>query len=115
MGITIMPGNEGGYGFPFVLYSRHKDDNERAHTAVHELTHGFWQKQSNYYEFGEGYSPKEDTSPNGHDSHKGWDLKDVCIMHWQNAGLKFCLKHLEAFRRQRYGFFSYWRQEKDKR
>ena len=43
----------------------------------------------------------------------------------ENAGESYCLKHLEALRRQRYGkppaegfgpgFFDEWRQEKDKR
>lgn len=83
--------------------------------GAHELTHGFNQSDEAYY----GFDNK------GHDTHDGFK-GGACLMRALDAGKSYCLKHLEALRRQRYGekvgdpynehkFFDAWREELDKR
>ena len=114
----------------FVFWNRHEGQGEAkiknaANTAAHELVHAFLlegsgeegateEQKAAYEHYGFGKSGEKDEAPYGHDLNPGWK-KGNCLMRWKGGGDYLCLQHLQAMRRQRYDFFRFWLEEKDRK
>jgi len=122
-GAGVNGGGATGIRCAFTWYEGYKNLQPPANTAefhaVHEIVHSFLQgADRKMLSQGEVDSVKEHYKfdADGHDpaGTSAWNGTDAAMLA-QGGGVSFCLKHLEALRRQRYGFFIRWYQEKDKK